>query len=110
MPAVTGIGFDYDDDSWYRCWNCGFPCSEDREALGGPEQYHENPAIDYQTPAYPTIGVDGSALIVPGGSLQSAVVMELAADGTDKGIKNALVDNISTGCPFCGTLNWRGDY
>jgi len=28
------FGKKEDANKWYRCWNCGFPCSVDRDALG----------------------------------------------------------------------------
>jgi hypothetical protein len=36
--------------------------------------------------------------------------MRKGADGESKTIVHDYKSNVSRGCPFCGTTNWRGDY
>lgn len=111
MRGVTGIGFGQDDDHWFRCWHCGFPCNEDREALGGPDQYHESEWTRYTTMSIPVLGDELSAKMTVGGIQQNVVLMELGADGvTEKEVPEAIMSAPKQGCPLCGTLNWRGDY
>lgn len=104
-------GNGLDDGRYFRCWNCGFVCNQDRDALGGPES---GDGITYERFNIPTYGSDGSTpgtgVARVGGSLAATVVPELDAAGDAKQPFVYTKPVVSGGCPFCGTLNWRGDY
>jgi hypothetical protein len=38
------------------------------------------------------------------------VAMEIGADSETKTIVHGYKSDVSRGCPFCGSTNWRGDY
>ena len=101
-----GGGEDY--EKWYRCWNCGHPCNEDRDALGSGSGVSH---IDYIENA--TGSNDGdplTSIAIPGGeSINHFVALELGSDGNPKVIRHDLETVINNGCPFCGCRNWRGD-
>ena len=108
---VRGTGDD--EGKWYKCWNCGFYCKVDREALGGANSSSGNTHTTYAHES-PHTGVkenDDLALKpVMRGPDKIAVVLELGSDGKPKPIRHDFKSDISTGCPFCGCRNWRGDY
>lgn len=87
----------------YKCWNCGFINRTDREALGGSRSSDGVSHTDYYTISDPSLDRN----IVLRGSF---VLMEKGADGEAKDVAHSFKVEVSTGCPFCGTLNWRGDY
>lgn len=101
------------EDFLYRCWFCGFICNENRDVLGDAESINQITYGDAQTPQHPDDGtLEGlSSVTVLGGALNSFVSMEYAADGSSlKGIVHDNYRTATTGCPFCGTLNWKGQY
>jgi len=107
-------GNGLDDGRYYRCWHCGFlACNEDRDALGDGQSGNGVSHEDYYNPA---VGgsYDGDPLnsvTVLGGSIEHFhVTLELGSDGEPKGIRHDLRPVVNSGCPFCGSLNWRGDY
>ena len=95
------VGEDY--GRYFRCWNCGFPCDSERDSLGGSESRANVKATAYtQEDEY---GEDASHCQVKAGATET--VCE-AAGGTWSSSRYEPV--VTSGCPFCGTLNWRGDY
>ena len=96
-----GNGIDF--GVLYRCWNCGVIDRTDREALGGPRSSDGVSHTDYYVESDP--GLDNTIRLK-----SSFVLMEKGADGEAKEVTLSFKSVISTGCWFCGTLNWRGDY
>jgi hypothetical protein len=128
-PGHADYGDGEDDGKYYRCWHCGFVCDVDRDELGGPESkdgvsyeiYDANLSVDNQdssndiTPAYYGADEHGANddvyALTPMLLLRTGhVIMENDAAGDPKNVRVNYQPDISTGCPFCGTLNWRGDY
>ena len=72
-----------DNGKYYRCWNCGFVCNVDRDALG--DQSSRSGAA-YETYA------------------------QVDEYGVATGKTRYKVSESSTGCPLCHSKNWRGDY
>ncbi len=114
-------GYGEDDGKYYRCWNCGFICNADRDELGG-EESRSGVAITQthieQGPAQPGaayIGMTGDAardaravLAVLAGSVgHSHIAMEEGMDGAAKGVEHIHSAEVATGCPLCGTRNWK---
>ena len=96
-----GNGLDF--GTMYRCWNCNVICRTDRDALGGPRSSDGVTHTDYYETSDPELD---NNIVLKG----SFVLMEKGADGEAKEITHSFKPEISTGCWFCGTLNWRGDY
>jgi len=92
-----------DANRYYRCWNCGFTCDKDRDVLGGSTSRDGLSYTDYTNSVY-----EGQAVL--GGHNHVHVVLENGADGLPKSILHSHKVEVDSGCPFCGTLNWRGDY
>lgn len=98
---IRGDGNDY--NKWYHCWNCGFLCNVDRNAIGDSQSRDGVVFKDYsqQIAGGKDTAILGDVLIAG----------ENDAEGNPKAVKNSLMVSEDTyGCPFCGTLNWRGDY
>ena len=134
--AERGNGLD--DGRYFRCWNCGFVCNVDRDALGGPESrdglYYE----DFPIPVYGAdTAVKNSGIARLGGSIGNQTLVAVIQEGTFPGYMQypgytpaeesypgghagttPNTDNkryhikpvVGQGCPFCGSLNWKGDY
>ena len=110
---VYGEGAD--EGKYFRCWNCGFICNVDRDELGDSESsagdehtdFHDtHHCSTYDAPdaasRYATLGGDT-------GHYQVAQNI-ITPDGEAELIRHEYTSDISRGCPFCGTTNWRGDY
>ncbi len=107
----------------YRCWNCDFVCHENVNALAGPDSSANVIPTDYiekypQATAF-QIGTEGMSadgvtplqfLAISGGAMGRVVTLELGPDGEPKPLYHAHRAKVTSGCPFCGTKNWRGDY
>ena len=93
-----------DAGRYYECWNCGFICDIERDYLGGPED-----SSRITPTAYNQVGQDGStaAYHCEGAAGADQTTCE-AAGGTWSRVRYKPV--VDAGCPFCGTVNWRGDY
>ncbi len=107
----------------YRCWNCGFVCIEGRDALAGSDDRSNVIPTDY-TEKYPSatgifsgtegLSADGvtplQLLAISGGAMGRVVTLKLGSDGEPIPLYHAHRAKVTSGCPFCGTKNWRGDY
>ncbi len=107
----------------YRCSNCGFVCHEGRDALAGSDDKSNVIPTDY-VEKYPSatgifsgtegLSADGvtplQLLAISGGAMDRVVTLELGSDGEPIPLYHAHRAKVTSGCPFCGTKNWRGDY
>jgi len=105
--SVRGNGEDA--GKWFKCWNCGFICNVDRDALGDNETRSGDGQTDYHTPSYGSSDmsdeVNGLAALE-----DYTVALALGVDGNPQGIRHNIMSDVSSGCPMCGSRNWRGDY
>jgi len=122
--TIPVIGDGDDAGKYYRCWNCGFICDADRDALGDSDSRSGVTQIDYvkEYPSASGIGggtegwsADGQVplqlLTVSGGAMGRMVTLENEDDGTPKALNHHVFKpKVDSGCPFCGSKNWRGDY
>jgi hypothetical protein len=94
-----------DDGVWYRCWHCKQLNNVNKSKLGGPDSTDGVVYVDYaETP-------DRRGVAVFGGISNSFTAQLNGSDGNPMPVMNAIVaSNGGTGCSFCGSLNWRGDY
>lgn len=112
MP-VPGKGDD--DGRYFRCWNCGFVCDSQRDELGDSESRGGDDHTNYYRYAQPDSSVSPTdktkKLCLAGPIGHYHTIMELGYDGsTPKTITHPIKSDVSRGCPFCGSTNWRGDY
>ena len=110
--TANGVGEDY--GIWYRCWNCGWACNEDRDELGGRESRDGVVLEDYVRTPERWYAIDNpiSSTACLGGPINHFHVAQAnGSAGQPKGVRHAIrVSESSSGCPFCHTKNWRGDY
>ena len=102
-----------DAGRYFRCWNCGWICDTERDELGDSDSNSGDNHTDYHNIApedpYTNAGVGRSCCL--GGDIgHFHVAMEIGSDGEAKTIRHDYTSDISRGCAFCGTVNWRGDY
>jgi len=98
-----------DSGKWFRCWHCGWICNQERDTLGDSQS---TSAVTITEEIQIAADSGRGAVFVLGDSIQDyQVAMEYGADGsTAKGIRYSFEPDVSGGCPFCGSTNWRGDY
>lgn len=93
------------NDELFRCWNCGYVCNVATDTLGGSSDRNGLSYSDAYSPSY------GNTAAVLGGDLgMRLAALAQNADGTDKTVVNSKKVDADSGCPLCGTLNWRGDF
>lgn len=95
---------------WYKCGWCGFVCKLGRDELGGKESRSGESHIDYSIPSNPYDSALSSVSVLGGPVDSSLVSMELDSAGDPKEILHGHATNISSGCPFCGSKNWKGEH
>ena len=110
---VYGEGAD--KGKYFRCWNCGFVCNVDRDQLGDSDSWSGNEHTDYHEDyLYSSYDApdDPSRYAVLGGDIGDYYVALniVTPDGEPELIRHKYTSDISRGCPFCGSTNWRGDY
>ena len=113
MKGHKDRGEGEDHGRWFRCWNCGFPCSKDREALSGPEGEDGIVHEDFFLPAYGIYDRSDESTTVTatrGNGEQILLALLLGGDGEPTDIVHNIMPDTASGCPLCGCLNWRGDY
>jgi hypothetical protein len=123
----NGVDDQGDTGKLYRCWNCGFICNADRDELGDEDT---KAAISFQIydQVYSSDNnntTDGSTRqigdIIHGHNsgvplLQMLVIRtghaihQADAAGDNVAVQVNWEPDITGGCPFCGSRNWRGDY
>ena len=93
-----------DAGKYYRCWNCGWICNVDRDALseqGNGSNPVAVPEMAYGAGADPDGGV-GSVTIVVDKVRMSA----LDSSGDPVAIKHSFQAD-GTGCPLCFSRAWK---
>lgn len=166
--ADRGNGLD--DGRYYRCWNCGFVCNIDRDALGDSESRDGLHYEDFPVPVYGAdTAVENSEIARLGGSVANQTLVavweesqvpgnlpypgQITPGGISRSLSteyyarrhptenagflnrrpmmigisimpmmglwyesNVIKDRyeikpvVDSGCPFCGSLNWKGEY
>ena len=103
-----------DEGKYFRCWNCGFICKVGRDELGDSDSSAGDEHTDYhQTHHCSTYDLPDAAsrYATLGGDTGHYQVAQLKGiDGNPVTIRHDFTSDISSGCPFCGTKNYRGDY
>ena len=112
-----------DEGKYFRCWNCGFICNVDRDELGDSDSYSGNAHKDYHENHHYSADVnldittginlsEASKYACLGGDIEHYQVAQniVTPDEEAKFVRHEYTSDISRGCPFCGSTNWRGDY
>ena len=97
---------------YFRCWNCGFICDVDRDSLGGPED-RSGTGSEFEKTTLPDNGwIDYGRRSVTNAlkDWNHTVLVRVNGAGTPLPIELSYSPTVNQGCPFCGSLNWRGDY
>ncbi len=93
-----------DSKRYYECWNCGFTCDVERDFLGGAEERARiTPTAYNQT----TDDLTTAKYHCQGAGADNQTDCE-AAGGTWSRVRYK--PTVESGCPLCGSPNWRGDY
>lgn len=85
----------------------------DRDALGDGQS---GDGVSHEDYSIPSVGgsYDGDPLtsvtVLDGDIEHFHVALKLGSDGEPEAIKHSFKSIVNQGCPFCGSLNWRGDY
>jgi hypothetical protein len=119
-----------DEGVYFRCWNCGWVCDKNRDALGNnvgsgdSTQYYtqyypqstqgsRSETTDYQLSLEGVTDSDvdtgaraGKAFARLAMRRGRAIVMESSADGTAKAVRLTYESLITKGCPLCGSTNY----
>lgn len=124
-------GYGDDENKWFRCWNCGHPCNVDRDERGPTlgtrgvpakdstmlSGYEVSDTSDAHVNSYPSwdhLGAskdtDLPTKVLIRGIPHEHICMENDSTGNPKEVYHYFGSNITRGCPFCGSLNWKGDY
>ena len=109
---VKGRGED--EGKYFRCWNCGFVCDKDRDKLGDGEsrsgvvveEFVVSNELGYQFGDDPL----DSKITLESVGFHDEVLPRASSDGTAREVKHDQEGTAASGCPMCGSLNWRGDY
>lgn len=100
-----------DDGRYFECWNCGFICDIEGDSLGGPESGSGVALLNHSVTSYGYNGDPKTGFAVLGGSIEHFhVALEKDADGSPKEVLHSFSASDGIGCPFCHSLNWKGDY
>lgn len=99
--AIRGDGLDA--GKYFRCAQCGFVCNKERDSLGGPESKN-NVSFEIFNNDTPEDGLNFAILGM------THICLRIGADSNPQQIYRNYMPVINSGCPMCGSLNWRGDY
>ncbi len=106
--------FGKGDDAgrYFHCWHCGFVCDVERDALGDSDSSSGVNHTDGLNPVGDNAPGDsaGNHATLGGDVGHYHVAARIGADDDPKSVERVYTPDISMGCPFCGSTNWRGDY
>ena len=107
-----GVGLADESGKYYSCGYCGFNCNVDRDGLGGKDSQSGVRHSDFVAPSYDGSGGTSPSIdrLTLGGVGHVLVILENDANGEPKGVVHDHAQSVSTGCPLCGSTNWRGDF
>lgn len=90
---------------YYRCRICGFTCNTDRDRLGDGTGVYVTDAI---LPAHLT-AFDGniSSHTLSISTIKDLHLIEMDSNGDPKIFKRNFTTTVTSGCPFCGSQNWK---
>lgn len=108
-PARALRGSFEDAGKYYHCQHCGFICNIDRDDLGGSADRDGLSYENYSDILYESPLGNGSAIL--GSDIEHfQTILEVGADGLPKVVEENWRAVVVSGCPLCGSRNWRGDY
>lgn len=102
-------GSSEDSNKWFKCWYCGFHVNADKSEIGdgsGVNTVLYNDAVDnYDIQDYGQS--DKMQHLTLDGCIHFETVVKPTAEGTVASMKLPYKSDISSGCPFCGSKNYR---
>jgi hypothetical protein len=116
---------DQDNGVYYKCWHCGFTCNDKRDSLGGEATRDGVTHSDYQKPnalgehglpltnsrsVYRSGGLASVTPIDAGDGADLTYIIRSDSDGNSVEPVHTHQPTASSGCPFCGSMNWKGEY
>ena len=119
LPGHEDYGDGRDADRYFRCWNCGFVCDKERDALGGADStggqnyslWTDVYSSDGSSPIYHGDGENDEVVLAALATIRTGhVIMKSNADGDPATVVFNWYNEGGTGCPLCNTLNWKGDH
>lgn len=101
-----------DAGRYFHCWNCGFVCDVRRDELGDAESTAGDDHLDVYGIAQenPYTENPGKYATLNGDTGHFHVALEIGADSNPKSVRHDFKSDVTKGCPFCGSTNWRGDF
>lgn len=114
------IGEGADKGKYYRCWNCGFICDKERDYLGDGTGVTAKEALPASSDGRCSLRTNRTLPASPAGTASSSILATLPVlEGPDfvgtvggstsvpQNIRYTFEPNVSSGCPFCGSTNWK---
>lgn len=107
--VIKLYGEHEDKGVYYGCWNCGFVMDSDRDAYGDGNSRHGITYSEYAIAVADRTHRGDLNSVTPSldGAVHYQVAMENGADGNPQDVVHYYKPVVGTGCPFCGTLNWK---
>jgi hypothetical protein len=104
--------FTGNDENKIHCASCGFICDSKRDVMGGLKSPGSANHRDYalQTGIKYRAGIGPRPVPTLDVMLHYQVALKLSAGGQLVPVMHHHKTNPTSGCPFCGSLNYRGDY
>lgn len=109
--ALQIYGEGGDTGKWYKCWYCGFINNIDRNQVADEftaENGSQSLVLEYDGFSPNTFGMeDARYTVLTIDNAQSVSLMELDGAGDIKPIYAPRYPNVTRGCSFCGSTNYR---
>lgn len=102
--AKTLYAYDH-EGKLVKCRFCGFICNTDRDRTGDGVGYHVTDVVDPGIYRLDTGDVNDITLSIDNDS--TIHMSALSADGTPLTVSHNFTTTVSSGCPQCGSLNYR---
>ena len=96
-------------DKWFKCWNCGQINNADRAQVAATFQGGDSVEIFEYDDLAPTVpyGPQDYRYLILTLDQPSMSLMQVDANGTVIAPQVSAGAKITSGCAFCGCLNWR---
>ena len=94
-----------DEGIYFHCWWCGFINKEGRSEEGGKASPS---GVDHLETISPSDRYSNHQSVLGGSISHFHVTVAADAAGDAKKVKHTFGSNIASGCPNCGSKNWRG--
>jgi len=104
-PSRPIFGADSQENTFFRCRQCGFICKVGRDSTGNGIGYHAVDSILVTDLVNFSGNVMENSLSIR--TIRDLRLIEVNANGDPKVFKTNFTQVVRSGCPQCGSLNWR---